>query len=172
MNELWRRNIIRGLFLLIVQLILFKRVNLTIGDFNYVHLTIYSLFIALLPNNLPRPILISIGFLTGLVVDIFYDSLGVHAGATTLVAFAKYYILMFLAPREGYKKDTLTPYLYGVPWFLSYLSIFLFVHLLALYSLEAFSLIYIKEILFRTIFSFIASLFIIMIGMLIFNPKI
>lgn len=171
MNDLWKRNILRAVFILIIQLILLKRVNLTIGDFNYVHLTIYGLIILLLPYTMPRPILILIGFLLGFTIDIFYDSLGVHAGATTFIAFIRYYVLGFISPKEGYKKDALTPYRYGLPWFLTYAGILIFLHLGVLYSLEAFSFVYYKEIAFRTIFSFIASLFIISIGILIFNPK-
>lgn len=152
-------------------MVLLKRIDLTFQGFNYVHLTIYSLIIALLPFKTPQPLVILIGFILGLFVDIFYDSLGVHAGATTFIAYLRYYILMLLSPTEGYKKDTLTPNSYGVAWFLSYLGLIVFLHLLVLYSLEAFSPVYIKEIVLRTIFSFLASLFVLMIGTLIFNPK-
>ena len=171
MNEIWRRNIIRIIFILSIQVLLLKRVNLTLGDFNYVHLTIYGLIIALLPYGLNRSLLILGSFLIGLFVDLFYDSIGVHAGASTLIAFLRYYILEFLSPKDGYKRESLTPYRYGLPWFLSFVAILTFIHLGAIYSLEAFSFVYIKEIVLRTIFSFIASLFIIAVGMLIFNPK-
>ena len=72
---------------------------------------------------------------------------------------------------EGYEKDGLTAHGYGLPWFLSYIGIFMFICLFTLYSIEAFSFVYIKEIVLRTIFSFLASLFLIAIGQLIFNPK-
>ena len=88
-----------------------------------------------------------------------------------MVAFARYYILAFIAPTNGYKNPALTSYQYGVSWLLSYLALFLFIHLFTLYSLEAFSFVYITEIALRTIFSFMASLFLVMIGYLIFNPK-
>jgi len=171
MNKLWKRNILRITFILILQLVLLKRVNLTFGGFNYVHLTIYALTIALLPYKLPRPLIIVIGFFLGLTIDIFYDSIGVHAGATTMIAYLRYYVLAAIAPKEGYKKQGLTAFEYGVPWFLSYFSILLFIHLATLYSLEAFSFVYFSEIALRTIFSFVASLFICMVGILIFNPK-
>ncbi len=171
MNDIWRRNIIRIIFILSIQVLLLKRVNLTLGDFNYVHLSIYCLIIALLPYGINRSLLILGAFFLGLFVDLFYDSLGVHAGATSLVAFLRYYILKALAPKEGYKRESLTPYRYGIPWFLSFMAMMLIIHLLAIYSLEAFSYVYLKEIVLRTVFSFIASLFIIMVSMLIFNPK-
>ena len=171
MNELWRRNIIRTLFVLFLQLILLKRVNLTLGDFNYVHLTIYAVIIALAPLKMPRALLIGLSFILGLTVDLFYDSLGVHAGAATFVAFIRHYVLILLMPAEGYKQAVLSPYWYGFSRFIMYMSLLLVIHLSILYSLEAFSFVYFKEIILRTISSFMASLFLIMIGMLIFNPK-
>lgn len=171
MNKLWTRNIIRIIFVLFIQLVLLKRINLTFGGFNYVHLSIYPVIIALLPYKMPRPLVILAAFGIGLFVDVFYNSLGVHAGACTMVAFLRYYFLQFISPRDGYKKDALTSYEYGIPWFLTYMGLLLFFHQLVLYSYEAFSPVYFKEIILRTIFSFIASIFLIMIGKLIFNPK-
>jgi hypothetical protein len=170
MNKQVTRNIIRAVFILAIQVILLKR-NLTLGEFNYVHLTVYSVIIAMFPYNWNRTLIIFLGFATGLFVDIFYDSIGVHAGATTFIAYVRYYILNWMSPTEGYKKDSLTAYQLGVPWFFTYVAIIIFLHLIFLYSLEAFSFVYLKEIILRTVFSFIASLFLVMFGSLIFNPK-
>jgi len=171
MNKVLQRNIIRGFFILFIQLVLLKRIDITFGDFNYIHFTIYPLILLLLPFKTSRTLVIGIAFFLGLTVDLFYDSLGVHAAACTLIAYLRIYILNVISPVEGYGKDSLTAYVYGLPWFLTYLGIFLFIHLITLYSIEAFSFVYIKEILLRTIFSFIASMFLISIGQLIFNPK-
>lgn len=171
MNKNWQKNIIRGIFVLFIQLALLKRIDITFGDFNYIHFTVYPLIILLLPYKTSRTLVIAIAFLIGLFVDLFYDSWGVHAFASTLTAYLRIYILNLISPTEGYTKDSLTSYVYGLPWFLTYLSIFLLIHLFTLYSIEAFSFVYLKEILLRTLFSFIASLFLITIGQLIFNPK-
>ena len=171
MNKVWRRNIIRAAMILLVQLLLLKRIDITFGDFNYIHFSIYPIIFALLPYKTNNTAMVPVGFFTGLFIDLFYDSFGVHAAACTFTCYARQYILNLLSPVEGYGKDGLTISRYGLPWFLSYISAVLFLHLLILYGLEAFSLVYIKEILLRTVFSFIASLFAIMLGMLIFNPK-
>lgn len=171
MNDLYRKNIIRAFFILVIQLVLLKRIDITFGDFNYIHFTIYPVIIALLPFKTNKTVLVLIGFATGLLVDVFYDSLGVHAAATTFVAYARSYILNLISPKEGYNRDGLTSYNHGLPWFITYVGILLFCHLLVLYSLEAFSFVYFKEIILRTVFSFIASLFFVVIGTLIFNPK-
>jgi len=171
MDKLWRTNIIRGLLVLLLQLVLLKRIDITFGDFNYIHFSIYPIIFALLPYKTNKMALVSFGFFIGLFVDLFYDSLGIHAAASTFTCYVRHYLLNLLSPVDGYGKDALTPFKYGLPWFVTYLSVLLFIHLLILYGLEAFSLVYIKEILLRTVFSFIASLFAIMLGMLIFNPK-
>ena len=171
MDKTIQRNIIRALFILLIQLVLLKRIDITFGDFNYIHFTIYPLIIVLLPYKINKTLLVLLGFLLGLFVDLFYDSIGVHAFTTTFIAYARIYVLNLIAPTEGYGKNSLTSYAYGIPWFLTYLSIILLMHLFILYSLEAFSFVYLKEILLRTIFSFIASLFLLTVGQLIFNPK-
>ena len=54
MSSLWSRNIIRTIFLLAIQLILLKRVDISFEGFNYIHFTIYPLAIALLPHKLSQ----------------------------------------------------------------------------------------------------------------------
>lgn len=171
MSDILSRNITRAIFVLLIQLLLLKRIDISFEDFNYIHFTIYPIIIALFPYKSSKTLVVFLGFLLGLFVDLFYDSLGVHAAACTLVAYLRPYILNIISPPEGYKKDGLTPYNYGIAWSLSYLGIFLFIHLATLYNLEAFSFVYLKEIVLRTVFSFLASLFLITIGQLIFNPK-
>lgn len=166
------RNIIRIILLMMLQLLILKRIDISIGNFNYLHLLVYPLMIMLLPLKTPKILVIIISFFLGLGMDIFYDSPGVHAGALVFVGYLRPYILKFLEPNEGYNTDT-TPTIFkmGVAWFLVYASILLFVHHLIYFSLEAFSYVYLMEILLRTIFSFIASLIILMIIMFITNPK-
>ncbi len=171
MNSVLKRNIYRAIFVLSVQLILLKRIDITFGDFNYIHFTIYPIIIALLPFKTNKTLVVLIGFMMGLFIDLFYDSLGVHAATACFIAYSRYYILMLIAPAEGYNKEGLTSYAYGFVWFVSYISILLFLHLFILYSIEAFSFVYFKEIILRTIFSFLASLFLIILSQLIFNPK-
>ena len=171
MNSLIQRNIIRALFILFIQLVLLKRIDISFDNFNYIHFTIYPLIIALLPYKTLNTLVVFIGFSLGLFIDLFYDSIGIHAATCTLIAYLRPYILNLLSPTEGYKKDGLTSYVYGIPWFITYIGVLLFIHLTVLYSLEAFSFVYMKEIILRSIFSFIASLFLIVIGQLIFNPK-
>lgn len=171
MNKLIRRNLIRAAIILAIQVILLKRIDITFSGFNYIHFTIYPVILALLPYKTDKTLMVLIGFVMGFFVDMFYDSPGVHAATSTFTGYLRYYILALIAPTDGYGKDGLTSYGYGFVWFVSYMGILLFIHLLALYSIEAFSFVYLNEILLRSIFSFIASFFLLVLAQLIFNPR-
>jgi hypothetical protein len=133
---------------------------------------VYPLFILLLPLKVARSLQIFLAFVMGLLIDIFYDTPGLHASALLVTAFLKKYVLKFLEPVDGYSTDA-SPTIrrYGFNWFLIYSSLLMFIHLLVFFSVEAFSFVYIFEILLKTIFSFIFSQILIILYVLILNPK-
>ncbi|MDF1696935.1 MAG: hypothetical protein P1U56_13920 [Saprospiraceae bacterium] len=166
------RNSIRFFLLAIMQVLIFKRVAFNWGDFAFIHFLVYPLFIIMLPIKMPRPLVIFLGFLIGIFVDLFYDSPGVHASAGVFTGYARGLILDLLEPYEGYNtNDSPTIETMGISWFMSYSSIILGLHLFYYFSVEAFSFVYIFEIVMNTIFSFIASFIILMLYLLIFRPK-
>lgn len=172
MNSVISANIIRFFILALGQVLVFKRIAFSWGDFAFIHFIIYPLFIILLPIKVPRPIVIALGFLIGIFVDLFYDSPGVHASASVFTAYTRGIVLDFLEPYEGYNtNDSPTIMTRGIGWFMTYASILFGLHLLWYFSVEAFSFVFFFEILLNTIFSFIASFIIIMLFLLIFRPK-
>jgi hypothetical protein len=133
---------------------------------------LYPLFILLLPIKIARSAQLLLAFLLGIAVDMFYDSPGLHAGALVFMAYVRKYILKFLEPVDGYSiESTPTIRKYGFNWFLIYSSLLMFIHLIVFFSLEAFSFVYFFEIILKTIFSFIFSQIIIIVYVLILNPK-
>jgi len=50
---------------------------------------IYILFILLLPANTNRSLLLIIAFFTGLTVDFFAHTLGLHAAASVFIAYLR-----------------------------------------------------------------------------------
>ncbi len=166
------KYIVRFVLIILVQVLVLKRIDLSYQNFNYIHIFIYPLFLLLLPFNFSKFLYLLVGFILGISVDIFYNSLGVHAFATVLVAFVRPQVLRFIEPREGYSKDT-EPSInrLGFSWVLIYTSILLFIHHFVYFSMEVFSPQYPVEIILRTIFSFIVSLIIIMLIHFIFRPR-
>ena len=81
MNNTIVRNIIRFVVLVLLQGWVLKAIDLSIGEFDFMQIIIYHLFIMLLPLNMPRWSILLLAMFMGIGVDIFYDSPGVHAGA-------------------------------------------------------------------------------------------
>lgn len=119
---------------LLVQVMLFKQLVL----FNTAFCFLYVAFILLLPIETNALVLMGIAFLLGFCVDIFYDSLGLHALSLVLVAYLRNYWLNTITPQGGYdagEGPTLT--VNGLQWFVVYSLPLVFVHHLVLFFTEA-----------------------------------
>lgn len=158
--------------MILLQGAVFKEVSRGLGGAYYFHIWLAPLFIILLPFNLARPIQLLAAFVFGLLIDQFYGTTGLYASACVFMAYVRPVVLLWLEPREGYNvKKALTMSNYGVQWFLQYTGILLFVHLFFYYAVEAFTFYYIKEILLRTLSSFVISYVVINMAAFIIQPK-
>ena len=142
------------------------------GGFTYVHFIVYPFFILLLPIRLPSIAVVLLSFLMGISVDVFYDSPGVHAAAAVFLGYIRSIIIKFLEPYEGYNmEDSPTLKTMGLSWFMSYQAISLIIFLFVYFSIEAFSFVYIFDIILDTIFTFIASYIVLLIMQFVFRTK-
>lgn len=162
----------RFIVIVLLQVLVLQRMSVEIGGFSYMHFLVYPVFILLLPINTPRVLVMLLAFGTGLVVDAFYSSPGVHAAAAVVLGYMRSYVIRILEPYEGYSVDD-SPSLskMGVSWFMSYLAITLGIFLFTYFSIEAFSFVYIFDILMDSIFSFIVSFLLILIGQFVFASR-
>ena len=78
-------NIIRWILLLFVQIFLLKNM----GFYDLSTPFVYVLFLLLLPFGIPNILLYVLAFATGLTLDAFYDTMGVHATACIVLAFVR-----------------------------------------------------------------------------------
>ncbi|MEL6273719.1 MAG: hypothetical protein AAFQ37_01525 [Bacteroidota bacterium] len=163
---------IRFVVLAIVQAFLFKQITLGFGGGDVLFVFVYPIFILLLPLRMPRPMVIFTSFCLGLTIDLFYETLGMHAAAATFAAYVRAAILQFIQPQEKYNiKAHPTPNDLGWPWFIRYTGLLLFFHLLFFFSVQAFTPVYWWSIVIKTIFSFLASYLLVLLLILVFNPK-
>ena len=98
---------------------------------------IYLAFILSLPFDIRPVLLMLIGFVCGFLIDIFYDTLGIHAAASILVAYVRPYWTKTVPPRGGYEmgmKPTIKEM--GFSWFVTYTLPLIFLHHLALFFIE------------------------------------
>ncbi len=172
MNSSIIRHIIRFIVLILVQVFILKNISFPDSFLRHLVLFIYPIYIFLLPTNIPRPLLLLVAFFLGLSVDLFYDSVGIHAATSVFIAFIRMYVLRILEPIQGYKTDgSLSAHNYGMVWFSSYAAILLFVHLLVYFSISAFSFVFIIDIMLKTLLSFVFSFMLILLHQVILKVQ-
>ena len=134
MNRTGIFAVVYFLLYLLVQVMLFKQLVL----FNSAFCFFYVAFILLLPIETNTLILMLIAFLLGFFVDIFYDSLGLHAFSLVLVAYVRNFWLGVITPQGGYDAgEGPTLAVNGLQWFLVYAIPLVFIHHFALFFMEA-----------------------------------
>ena len=171
MNSVIVVNALRFFGLVILQGLVFQDVGAGWESFPYLHIIVFPVFILLLPLRTPRALIILLGFLIGISIDFLYNSMGVHASAAVFTAFIRPYLLKILEPRGGYNVNySPTAERMGLAWFFRYAAILMFLHLFFYFSVEAFTFVYIVNILAKTFVSFIVSMIFVLIYQLLFNP--
>ncbi len=163
------KNLARFLLLILAQGLIIKNIDLG----TYINPFPYVLFMLLLPFNTPSWLVLMLGFMTGLSVDMFYNTVGVNAAACTFLAFSRHFILQLLAPREGYE-STMEPGVYsmGWPWFVSYAGILILLHHIFLFYLEVLRFKEFFHTLATVVLSSLATLLLVVIIQFLFmKPK-
>ena len=173
MNSGMIRHIIRAILILLVQVLVLKRIGL--GQswiWQHGSIFIYPVIILLLPFRISKLYVILLGFGIGLLIDIFYGTIGVHAFALTATAYSRGLILASLEPRGGYQLSmSPTSYSMGLNWLLTYTFFAMLIHIFLYYTAEIFTFVYIGQILLRTLVTLMLSLIVITGYHLLFNPR-
>jgi rod shape-determining protein MreD len=125
------------ILLLLLQVLLFNNIQFS----RYVNPYVYLMFILLLPFEIPAWLLLIISFFTGLIIDLFSGTPGMHTSATLLAGFVRPFVLRIISPRDGYESGAdPSMIVYGFRWFLTYTAIIVVIHHTALFYLEVFRL--------------------------------
>jgi len=161
-------NSIRFILLIASQVFLLKN----IGYYNLSIPYLYILFILLLPFGIPNALLFLLAFLTGITIDIFYDSMGLNAIACTVMAFVRVVFISLTVQRDGFDNEP-EPSLgiMGFRWFVFYAIILTFFHHLILFSFETFKFSELGFTLLRVIMSTFFTVFLILITEFAFFQK-
>jgi len=123
-----------------ILLILFQGLILNNIEFGgYVVPFLYVFFILALPFETPNWIVLIIAFVLGICVDSFTSTLGMHTSASLVMAFSRSYLLKLIEPRGGYEFNSKpSVQIMGLPWYLMYAFILVFIHHLFLFYVESF----------------------------------
>ena len=162
------REIFRFIFLVGIQVVLLNHIHWN----GYVNPYIYILFILLLPVEIPNSLLLFVALITGLTIDMFGNSGGIHAAASVLMAFARPGVLKLIAPRDGYESENrLVPQEMGFTWFLTYITIMVLIHHIAYFYTEVFRFSEFLITLFKAILNSLITITIIVIGEYLFGQS-
>src|SRR3954463_6991862 len=88
---------------LFYQVLILKNVVLFHTSFCFLYLA----YLLLLPVESNPLFLMAIGFIMGFFVDVFYDSLGLHALACVLITYIRNYWLNMITPQGGYDSNAI-----------------------------------------------------------------
>lgn len=155
------------LLFLFSQILLFKNLAL----FNNALCFIYIGFILLLPFNTNHLLLMIMAGVLGVIIDIFYDTLGIHASACVLVAYIRPYIINILTPKGGYDKGAdVSISAQGFQWMMAYAVILIFIHHLTLFILEIWGGRLFLPLIIKTLASTIFTLIVFTLLQYLFQP--
>ena len=161
-------NVIRFIVLIFLQVFLLKNITL----YNLSSPYLYILFIMLLPFETPNVLLFGLAFITGLTIDAFYDTPGLHAAACVLMAFVRIIFINLTVQKEGFDNEpepTLS--IMGFRWFFTYIIVLTLFHHFFLFNLEAFNFFDLEYTLMRVVLSSIFTLFLILLSGLLFYRR-
>lgn len=162
-------NIIRWFILLLFQILLLRNLSF----YNMATPFVYVLFLLLLPFRIPNLLLYLIAFITGLTLDAFYDTLGVHTTACVGLAFVRILFISVTLNRDGFDEPEPTLGNMGIKWFILYATLCVISHHIVLFLLESFSFAEISYTLLRCLFSSLATLVAVtLIEFVFYNRKV
>lgn len=152
-----------GAFVLLIflQLFLFNNIQLS----GYINPYVYVLFILLLPYSTPGWLLLVLGFATGLIMDTFMNTFGMHSSATLLLAFLRPYMLSLITDRDDTdRKGSPIRVSSGFVWLIKYTVFLVLAHHILLFMIESFTLSTFFSSLWRAIVSTLATSTFIVLG--------
>jgi hypothetical protein len=166
MNSALLANIARFILLLAAQVLIFNRIDL----FGFINPFPYVLFIILYPVNGNKSGLLAASFFLGLLMDMFWNSGGVHAAASLILAYYRPSIFKFsFGLSYEYQtvklNDVLTPERF------SFILIAVVLHHVVLFTLEIFNISFLWDIMVRTVLSTVFTIVTCIIIIYIIKPS-
>lgn len=125
----------RFLILILIQVLMLNNIHFL----GYLNPYAYIIFILLLPFETPRAVLLISAFALGLSVDVFSNSLGIHAAACVFAAYFRPGVMRLITSRKEYEPGVEPSIVdLGFQWFFMYALIITSLHHFMLFLLEVF----------------------------------
>ncbi len=166
MNNLISIHTVRFIFLILLQVLLFSKINFL----GYINPYIYILFIVLYPVKNNRISFMFVSFLLGLIIDVFMDSGGINATAALVTAFIRPAVLKF-SFGAVYEHQALKFSNIDFGQKLIYITILTIIHHFTYFLFEIFNISKIIFVLQNTLFSSLFTITLCILIMTIFSTK-
>jgi len=163
------RNTVSFIVLVLVQILILNNIRFS----GFINPMLYVLFLLLLPFETSKSFLLILAFILGLSIDMFTNTMGMHAAASVFLALARPFILKYIEPRGGYEHESFPSIKeFGFTWYLSYAGILVVLHHLVLFYIEVFNFSEFLATFYRVILSSCFTLLLIILAQyLIFGNK-
>lgn len=145
--------------LVILQVLLFNNIELggLINPYFYVY------FVLIMPLSLNISIQLLLAFSVGLVIDVFSNTWGMHAAATTFVVFLRPYILKLIVSQEELEKQVMSLKTISFGSYIKYAVSIVLLHHITLFFLEAFSFVSFGFTILKALCSSIVTLMLVLL---------
>lgn len=151
------QNIIRFILLILVQVYVLDNIQFL----GYISPMIYVLFVLSFPVRFHRGALLILAFAMGLTIDMFNNTMGLHAFATVLMAFLRTLVIrMFVSLDEG-ANPTPSFRSIGVNAYIKYVIALVLVHHSVLFFMESFSFLNLSLIIPKILVSSVVTILLI-----------
>ena len=124
------------LFYVALQVLIFNNIHL----FRIATPLLYLYIIVKMPTNITRSQAIIISFILGVVMDIFTNTLGIHAAACTLAGMFRDPILYSFSGKELLEEASPSYRTLGTGAFMKYVLVLVAIHHISLFAIESISL--------------------------------
>jgi hypothetical protein len=164
------KNIIRFAVFILVQVYVLDNIP---PLHRFIIPIIYFLFILWLPFSISRFWLLVIGFFTGLSLDYFSMTPGLHAAACVLIAYARPFVINVLTPKDTSEFNYREPSPKSMGWtpYLVYALVLTFLHHFYLTFLEWLQFGSFLDFLIKVISTTGISMLLIILTELLFTRK-
>ncbi|MCM4172880.1 rod shape-determining protein MreD [Arenibacter sp. TNZ] len=159
-------NIIRFVLLILVQVLVFNKLNF----FGYINPMVYILFLYWYPIKERRQLFLLLSFLLGFIIDLFSDTVGLHAAAAVTIAYLRPTIMRFcFGVNFEFQNFKLTNTTRAQQ--ITFLTLLIVIHHLVFFTLEIFSIGNTLLILRKVLTIGIASLILCLLLSSLFSVK-
>lgn len=159
----------RAILIVLAQVVFFKNLVLFDSAFCFAYILIFLM----LPMDTNPVVQLFVGFVVGIIVDMFYNTLGIHAAASVLLMYLRTYWSQVMTPSGGYDAGPkINVRTQGLGWFLAYTYPLLFVHALLLFFIEASGFSLFWQTMQKAFYSSIFTLAVILVIQYLFYKKV